>query len=348
MKIAIDCRELIEHPTGISRVLDGFISYAAGLPGLDLQLLGNQRTCFPEIKSGNIKKVIIKERFTFFWDQFKLPRALRGIRPDIFFSPYYKMPLFCPVPAVISIFDLTYLLVEPYKSRPVNFLYAKNLIRLTLHSAKRVVTCSEHSKKDIIGQFNFDAGRIDVIYLYPDDKFKPESADRIREVKNKYGIKGAYLLNVGNSNPHKNLRRLKEAYLLLPPDFRRDNQLVLAGADRYISDIDLPALYSGAKMLVFPSLYEGFGNPPLEAFACGCPVASSNASCLPEIYGDACVYFDPLDPAKIASAIFKIAGDAGLARELREKGLKRAALFTSEKTNRGLLDSFRKAIEGSN
>ena len=362
MKIAIDCRELIDHPTGISRLLSEFISFASASREIELKLLGNRDTRFPDLESPNIEKIVINQGITLFWDQVKLLKALNRLKPDIFFSPYYKTPLLLSIPAVISIFDITYLLVEPYKSSPVNFIYYRNFIKLAARSAKTVLTCSFSTKTDLMRHLGIPEKKIEVVHFFVGRMFKKEAVDKIDKLKTTFGIKGKYILYVGNSNPHKNLERLIAAYRALPENTRGEYKLVLAGlrpdfiekagnrgADvivlSYISDDDLPALYSGAGLFVFPSLYEGFGMPPLEAMACGCPVVSSNTSSMPEILGDACLYFDPSDTENITRSILKALNDDGIRKGMAEKGTARAALYTPGKTIEKLLFVFNKICE---
>lgn len=357
MKIAVDCREIIDHPTGIGRILREFFAHSAPADDVFFILIGNQRTDLSGPEFARHEKIIIPERVTFWWDQVLLPSLLRRMKPDLFFSPYYKTPLVSPVPAIISIFDITHFVIDPYPRKILNSLYYKNFIALSALRSRRVFTTSRTTKADLTRYMGVEEDKIDVVHASVSSRFSRQSPESMERVRKKYGIPGRYLFYTGNSRPHKNLARLTAAYNLLPDAIKRQYALVLAGVRTaanaanvkplgFVDDADLPALYSGADLFVFPSLYEGFGIPPLEAMACGCPVISSNASCMPEILGEACRYFDPLDTAGMARGIAELLGDEAGRNELSEKGRAQAALYTPEKMSRLMLEMFRKAANG--
>ena len=181
-------------------------------------------------------------------------------------------------------------------------------------------------------------------------------------VKKKYGIDNKYILYVGNLKPHKNVKRLVDAYNLLPETIKQEYNLVLAGGQSkrltkgnnqlglrdlqstifvgHILDEDLPTLYSSAELFAFPSLYEGFGLPPLEAMACGCPVVSSNTSSMPEVLGDAALFFNPYHVEEMSLALGQMLKDENLRKMYRQKGLDRAKFFSIEKMTTRMLDVF--------
>jgi len=359
MKIGIDCRELRTYQTGIGRILVEFLRVARRRSdNYEFILFGNEKTdflTFQDIFLGT-RKVVIKERWTFWWDQIQLKNALHRNGIDVFFSPYYKIPLLTRAKTVLSIFDLTYLLVEPYARYFKNTIYIKNFIKLAARKAKRIITSSNSTKEDLLEILRLPRRKIEVVYLGIGSGFRAiHGKDRIGLAKKKYGIGKKYILYVGNFSPHKNLKRLVLAYRLLADHLKEEYSLVLGGGKTEtlgirdaesliciprIDEEDLPALYSGAELFVFPSLYEGFGFPPLEAMACGCPVASSNASSLPEVLGEAALFFDPCQIEEISSAIRRMLEDEDLKNAFRQKGLERARLFTPEKMARELLSVF--------
>jgi glycosyltransferase involved in cell wall biosynthesis len=261
---------------------------------------------------------------------------------------------------VLSIFDLTYLLVEPYAGHFKNTIYVKNFIKLAARKAKKIITCSNSTKEDLSEILHLPQAKIKVVHLGVSSKFRTiREKNRIESVKKKYGIPQKYVLYVGNFSPHKNLKRLILAYHLLADYLKEEYSLVLGGGEAeklgirdteslisipYIDEEDLPTLYSGAELFIFPSLYEGFGFPPLEAMACGCPVASSNTSSLPEVLGEAALFFDPCQTEEISSAIRQMLEDEDLRNRLRQKGLERARLFTPEKMTDKILDVFESVV----
>lgn len=359
MKIGIDCRELGAYQTGIGRILIEFLREARRkTKDFEFILFGNEMTDFLSFQDIllDYKKVVIKERWTFWWDQIQLKKALQKNEIDVFFSPYYKIPLLTRAKTVLSIFDLTYLLVEPYAGHLKNTIYVKNFIKLAARKAKKIITSSNSTKEDLSEILHLPQGKINVVHLGISSRFRTiHEKNRIESAKKKYGIPRKYVLYVGNFSPHKNLKRLVRAYHLLTDHLKEEYSLVLGGGEAeklgirdagslicipYIAEEDLPTLYSGAELFVFPSLYEGFGFPPLEAMACGCPVASSNTSSLPEVLGEAALFFDPCQIEEISSAIRRMIEDEDLRNRLRQKGLERARLFTPEKMTGELLSVF--------
>jgi glycosyltransferase involved in cell wall biosynthesis len=359
MKIGIDCRELGAYQTGIGRILIEFLREARRkAKDFEFILFGNEKTDFLSFQDIilDYRRVVIKERWTFWWDQIQLKKALQKNEIDVFFSPYYKIPLLTRAKTVLSIFDLTYLLVEPYAGHLKNTIYVKNFIKLAARKAKKIITCSNSTKEDLSEILHLPQGKINVVHLGISSRFRTiHEKNRIESAKKKYGIPRKYVLYVGNFSPHKNLKRLVRAYHLLTDHLKEEYSLVLGGGEAeklgirdagslicisHIAEEDLPTLYSGAELFVFPSLYEGFGFPPLEAMACGCPVASSNTSSLPEVLGEAALFFDPCRIEEISSAIRRMIEDEDLRNRLRQKGLERARLFTPEKMTGELLSVF--------
>jgi glycosyltransferase involved in cell wall biosynthesis len=349
--------------TGIGRYLLNFLSYALSIkPEWEFIIFGNQNTNI-NLESSNLRKIFIPEYITLWWDQIQLKNAIKKNNIDVFFSPYYKIPLFTKTKTILSIFDVTYLLVEPYDTYFRSKLYLKNFIKLASKKAKKIITCSNYTKNDLLKILDLPKEKIEVAYLGVSSKFKIiHEKNKMELVKKKYGIDNKYILYVGNLKPHKNVKRLIDAYNLLPETIKREYNLVLAGEQSksltkgnkqlglrdlqfiifvgHILDEDLPALYGSAELFVFPSLYEGFGLPPLEAMACGCPVVSSNTSSMPEVLGDATLFFNPCHVEEMSLAMRKMLEDENLRNKFRQKGLERAKLFTFEKTAKRILDVF--------
>jgi len=364
MKIGIDCRELRIYITGIGRILIEFLKETRRHgKDFDFILFGNQYTDFLSFQDvyKDHKKIIINEKLSLWWDQIQLKRAIKKNNIDVFFSPYYKIPLLTKTKTILSIFDVIYLLVEPYKNYFRNRLYIRNFIKVASKKAKKILTSSNYTKNDLLKVLNLPKEKIEVIYLGVSPKFKIiYERDKIESVKKKYRIDKSYILYVGNFRPHKNVKRLVSAYNLLSEETKREYSLVLGGEEsrkfiidnnlskssslQYIifpgriSDEDLPLLYSGADLFVFPSLYEGFGLPPLEAMACGCPVVSSNTSSLPEVLGDSAGFFNPHDEEEMSLVIRQVLEDDNLRNIFRQKGLTRVKLFTPKKMTKEILN----------
>ena len=284
----------------------------------------------------------------------------------------FTAPPFCPCPVVVSIHDLSFEhLPETFNRR------SRTQLRLTVrHSARRaakILTLSEHTRNDVIDTYGIDPDRIAAIPLAAPGHFGPVTYEKeLQRVRQTYGIDGDYVLSVGSIQPRKNLVRLIKAYASLRGKQGGNNfpKLVLVGKRAwlydetlraleetgigdsvvltgYVPESDLPALYSGALCFIYPSFFEGFGLPPLEAMKCGAPVIAGNATSLPEVVGDAALKVDPFDVSAIAWAMDQLIKDAELRQELRDKGLARARLFDWKETARKTLAVYEQVHQGS-
>jgi len=282
----------------------------------------------------------------------------------------FTAPPFCPCPVVVSVHDLSFEhLPQTFKRR------SRTQLRLTVrHSARqaaRVLSLSEHGKQDIISTYGIDSQRISAIPLAAPNHFaRVTDATELQRVRHTYGIDGDYILSVGSIQPRKNLARLVRAYALLAEKLGKENvpNLVLAGKRAwlfdetlrsleesgvkdsviltgYVPEKDLPPLYSGAMCFVYPSFFEGFGLPPLEAMKCGAPVIVSNTTSLPEVVGDAAICVDPYDINAIAGALERVNTDSILREELSIKGQARARLFDWRDTALRTLDVYRQVVD---
>jgi len=368
MRIGIDGRELVKGKiTGIGRFLLNFLCSDLSIKeDWQFVIFLNQDSKFDK-EEPHFKKIVIPEKITFWWDQIKLRRWLAKENIDLFFSPYYKVPLLTRSKTVITLFDITYLMISPYKDKLSNRLYIRNFLKHSIRKADKIITSSDFSMTEISSKLNVPEEKVSIVPLCVGDSFKPVSDETVlKQTKEKYGIKNKYILYIGNFSPHKNLKGLIEAYNLLPEGIKKEYHLLLGGGEPkelelaykhsdiskllsitilgHTSDEDLPALYSGAELFIFPSLYEGFGLPPLEAMACGCAVASSNTSSMPEVLGDASLFFNPCDVHEISGAIEQMLEDENLRNEFRQKGLARAEHFSSKKMVTKLLDVFESVI----
>ncbi len=365
MKIGIDIREMEKGKmTGIGRYLKNLLDYIAQEDQKNEYILfANQKTEYTTTVK-NIKIRVIKGWFAPFWDQVQLPRALKKDKINLFLSPYYKKPFFTPCKSIITIHDLNPLFLPPISMKGwfKNRLYFRTLLKLSSRKVDRIITVSQYSKKDIVEYFRVPEEKIEVICHCVDERYRPISSNS-EEVTSKYGIDRKFIFYFGNFNPHKNVKALIEAYYRLPQKTKDKYQLVLGGRrDRYcmslekmvkhlkieervvftgfISEEDLPAIYSAAELFVFPSLREGFGLPPLEAMACGTPVITSNTTSLPEVVGEAGILVNPYNVDEIKAAIIEVLTNSTLRNDLIQKGLERSRRFTSEKTTKQILEVF--------
>ena len=335
-------------------------------------LFCNQNTWIP-IEHPNLKNVIIPEYLTILWDQVFLPLYVLREKLDVFLTPYFKAPIFLSCPVVLIINDLIPLFF-PEEHGIQKRLYFETMCAISARRAKKIITISEHSKHDIVRFFQVDDKKIEVVYLGVEERYKPQDsrvnsattvvvrpASAGTPARQRYNLPYKYILYVGNLSPHKNVSGLIKSYAKLPANLREEYKLVLGASksDKYYPDTaklieklelteevivtgfiieeHLPVIYNSSSLFVFPSFYEGFGLPPLEAMACGVPVLASNASSIPEVVGDAAMLIGPEDIEEISSAIIKILTDENLRRSMIDKGLARAKQFTPEKMAQGFL-----------
>jgi alpha-1,3-rhamnosyl/mannosyltransferase len=310
--------------------------------------------------------------------QWQMPRLLeqvadRGSQASfpIYHSTYYLMPYRPGLPTLLTIYDLIAML-HPQTVSPRARLLFRIATMFSLWAAAEIITISEATRRDLLQHFSVNAERVTTIPLATDRRFQPQPADIVEAVRHKYNLPARYLFYLGINKPHKNLVRLIEAYAQFPQGSGTGTQapLIIAGAwdDRYpevkeraqrlnlgdavrflgpVDDADLPALYSGCTLFVFPSIYEGFGLPVLEAMACGAPVVCSNASSLPEAAGDAALLFDPLDVDAIAHTLRRPLEDEALRRSLAARSLQQAARFSWQRTAQETLRLYRRLSQQS-
>lgn len=282
------------------------------------------------------------------------PSALAGV--DVAHFPYYVRPYALRVPSVTTVHDTIPLLFpEMIPSARARWL-TRWMNALAVRASTRVIAVSRSSADDIARLFPAGRGKIDVVQEAADAMFVPQPARAIARVRASFALPERFALYLASNKPHKNLVRLVEAWKRLidrqpgspvvplviaghhdprfPDAQARAGALGLGDAVRFIGDVpnaDLPALYSACALFVFPSLYEGFGLTPLEAMACGAPVACSNTSSLPEVAGDAALLFYPASSEAIAETCARALADPDLLRELSARSMRRAAAFSWDK-----------------
>lgn len=290
---------------------------------------------------------------------------LTATSPDIIlFTNFVRGPIVTNTKTVTIIYDLSFILFNEFSNSKNSELLLKQVPK-SISKSDKIITISQNSKKEIINQYKVNPAKIEIVNPAINHAvYRPASKQSIDIVKTKYGIKGQYILYTGTLEPRKNIVGILEGYSALPKNILTSYTLVLAGGKGwldeeieeklkelkelniirtgYVADEDLPALYSGATVFVYPSFYEGFGMPPLEAMACGAPVITSNNSSLPEVVGEAGIMIDAKDTEALAKSIEKVISSKKLQNEMIKKGIKQAKKFSWEESAKklhGLIDT---------
>ncbi len=302
-------------------------------------------------------------------EQLTIPLALKREGVSLFHAPHYVLPPLVPCRSVVTIHDCIHLMFPQYLPNRLALTYARASIAMAARRATRVLTVSESSKRDILRFVDVEPSKIDVIYNAYDERFgvepREEDVERVRE---RFQLHDPFVLYAGNVKPHKNLERLIDAFQVVRKRGVDNLKLVLIGDDisRYaalrravhrhqlhqhvrflgfVPEETLAVMYRLASVFVFPSLYEGFGLPPLEAMASGTPVVTSNLSSLPEVAGDAAMLVDPYDPEAIAGGVYRVLTDAALRHSMRARGIERARQFSWEQSVRRVHDIYQKVLD---
>jgi glycosyltransferase involved in cell wall biosynthesis len=358
MRVAIDGIPLVAAKTGVGHYTEALARWLARThPDHQYELISPFDFGF-ESANGNSPSNLSKRyqpvRSIFKkWWLVGLPTLLQISPVDVFHGTNYCIPLWAPCPSVVTIHDLS-LFTQSRTHESANVRRGRRRMPLMARRADLIIAPSEWTRREITAHLGIRPERIRVIPEGARDGMRPLFESEYRSVVRKYGLRQPFLLYVGTIEPRKNLATLIKAYHELLSSTRHRPQLVLAGGrgwlydeifklvdelqlseeirfTGYVPDEDLPALYSAAEAFIYPSLYEGFGLPPLEAMACGTPVVTSNVSSLPEVIGAAGLSISPRDQPGLTSALAHLLGDAGMRAHYRDLGLERAAQFSWER-----------------
>jgi len=370
MKVAIDYTAAARQRAGIGRYTRSLIhalaqqdhtnSYTLYVPS-DARYLGDAST-FPN--NFHITRAPLNERaMVTLWQRARIPFPIEIFTggADVFYSPDFVLPPTRAKRKILTVHDLSFKRV-PETAVPNLKWYLEGAVPRAVQRADLILADSDATRQDLIELFHPPLERVRTLYSGYDPLFRRVTdANELTRVREKYKLQRPFILNVGTIEPRKNLTRLIQAFAQLPA--RGELELVIAGgrgwmydeiyaapqkfgvggAVRFLGftpDADLPALYSFAELFVYPSLYEGFGLPVLEAMACGAAVVTSNNSSLPEVAGDAALLVDAQDTDALVSAMRCLLEDTDLRKRLQEKACERAKLFSWEKSARELREAF--------
>ena len=362
----LDTRTAVNHFPGIGRYVSNLAQAMAPLLQIDEKLLLLKHSTEPtnwQLPPQSSQITWLETAVSPFdiSQQTKIPPLLSD--SSLYHSPYYLMPYRPGVPTLLTVYDLIPQLYPQYVSLKARLLF-KFTTRLALRAAIHIIAISEATKQDFVKFYNVDPSRITAVPLAPAPTFKPKSVESIQTIKQAYHLPEKYVLYLGINKPHKNLPSLIQAWNIVQQQMNQPVTLVIAGAwdTRYpepkqlvgdlnlnekvafigpVPDGDLPALYSGAELFVFPSHYEGFGLPVSEAMACGTAVACANSSSLPEVGGKAAVYFDPNDISDIAQKLNDLLSNHEERQARQQQSLIQATQFTWTRTAQATLEIYR-------
>jgi len=300
------------------------------------------------------------------WEQLALPSAVRRVKADVLHATAFVAPIIHSAPTIITIYDLSFALFPQY-FRGFNQTYLRVGMRLSAHRAQRLITISDCTRRDVHRLYNVPLDRIDVAYPGVDETLQPLPPDRVETFRRAKNLPEKFLLFLGTLEPRKNLITLVRAFTQLKQTYP-EAALVLAGGVGWLADdlfaaidasgvkdsIVLPGYvaaedkalwYAAATAFVYPSIYEGFGLPPLEAMACGTPVIVSNAASLPEVVGDAGLLIAPEDVSSWTAALIRMWNDSAYRAELVDRGRQQAAQFTWRETARQTMIAYRQVVK---
>ena len=375
MRILIDARVIQDHFPGIGRYVFNLIDALA--PQLDGELLAlidaraaNTRYDLARLaRHSNVQ--IIETDIPIFGlrSQTALPGLIRNHAPDAVHFPYNVRPLRIGIPSLLTLYDvIPRRFPEYYPGLTRRKIEA--IQRAAIRASDRFVAISHSTADDFVDLYGIRRDRITVTPLAPDPVFHPRDRGDLDAFRQRQRLPESYCLYLGSNKPHKNLPMLIRAWAQIPKSEIGNSQLILAGHwdDRYpqardlaaslgvtdsvrflgpVSGGDLPQLYAAATAFIFPSRYEGFGLPVLEAMASGVPVACSRAPGLPEVAGDAALTFDPADVDEMTGVIQRLLTDDQLRETLRDQGIARSAAFSWAETARLTLEAYRKLVAAS-
>ena len=361
MRIGIDATALPQQRTGVANYVFGLVRGLAAVDGDNSYVVFAKPQHIAELGVDRPNFRFLPVEFParglrLAWEQVALPRHVRAERLDVLHSPHYTMPLRHAARSVVTFCDMTFIL-QPEVHQPIKRVFFPAMMRWSARHADRLITISESTRDDLLRLWDVDPDRTTAVPLAAGPEYRPGPADAAAAACARHGLQpGAYILYVGVLEPRKNVDRLIAAFgqagarlggLDLVIAGRRGwmydeifAQVQALGLEKrvrftgYVAQEDLPGLYGGARLFAYPSRYEGFGLPVLEAMGCGVPVVTTNVSSMPEVAGDACLLVSPDDVAGLADAMSRLVEQPALAAELGRRGQERAAAFTWERCAR--------------
>lgn len=369
MRIGIVARNLGRQGNGVRRYI---LSLIGALVAIDQK---NEYVIYYDQESylGKNPSVIeraIKMPTRLLWDHIALPVAVKRDGIDVLLCTRNVVPPLVTCKSMVTIYDISPILHPRYYNL-TDSLYLNLGIRWSIRKSNAIIAISQNTKADLVSKLGANPAKIHCVYLAMDENYQLiEDRARLENVRDKYNLPSEFILSVSSLEPRKNLPKLIKAFSLAKERPEVTHKLVMIGSTRrqhlaifnemraspvreeivwlnFVPEEDLPAIYNLATLFVFPSLYEGFGLPLLEAMACGCPVVCSNTSSLPEIAGDAAILVDPTSIEQLADGICRVLTEDNLRNSLIKKGLKTASSFSWERAAKETLEVFEAVYKGA-
>lgn len=376
MRIGIDYTAAVRQRAGIGRYARSLIRALARRDHENDYVLlsaGKEPDAEPWPANFSLRALPVTDRhLSILWQKLRLPLPVEWLtgRLDLFHSPDFVLPPVRKARTVLTIHDLSFLR-HPECSSPALLEYLMSAVPRSVARADLILADSQSTQHDLIELMGMDPARIRVVYPAVDDTFAPSDQANVAAVRARHDIGGPYILSLGTLQPRKNYVRLIEAFRILKDTSDIPHRLVIGGGPGwlyepiyetietlglqdevrmlgYVDEGDLPALYTGADVFCFPTLYEGFGIPVLEAMACGTPVVASNTSSLPEAAGDAALLVSPTDTEAMAEALGRAITNTDMRERLIQSGLVQCQRFSWSDSARDLHMAYMDLLHGGN
>lgn len=368
-KIGIDARKIADY--GIGTHINNILT--------NISALDKEREYFIFCSHEDKQKLEgLGENFHIIFDEsekyslhehFSLSWKIKKLKLNLFHEPHYVLPMFTSCPTIVTIHDLVHLIFPQYLPGRWAYYYARFMLKKAVKKSSRIITVSKCTKIDLIELLSANPEKIRIVYNGIEERFFSRwTSKKLKSTQEKYQLYQPFILYIGNLKPHKNLICLIEAFRLIKEEIEDQLQLIIVGRDvvsypalmrsaeklglrqsvRFLGFIPkdfLPGLYRLAELFVFPSRYEGFGLPPLEAMACGTAVVASNTSSLPEVLNDAAYLTEVSHPSQLAEAIVNVLKSDRLRKKLEKSGPKQAKKFSWKKAAQQIIEIYQEAMQ---
>ena len=364
MDIAVEARYLVGNRTGVGRYLLNLLRFLPELSEEHEYFLYSNRFTEKPIEHDKINYVEL-EGHRLLWKHILLPIEQVKRKFDLVFIPSYSAPLFSFGKTVVTIHDLIATRHPEWTTKNQSFRFA-TVVKYAARKANYIIAVSEASRKDILELTGVAQDKVVVVYSGVDEHFQKLPSEHLIDFTKKYNLQQPFILYVGSIHPRRNIQKLIEAFVHLKKEKQIKHKLILIGlvlqqasqltkwindsniaedilSVGFVSDEDLVKFYNMADLFIYPSLYEGFGFPVLEAMACGTPVITSNVSSLPEVAGNAAILIDPLNVMEMADSIYRLISNSALRQEFVERGFERCKQFSWRQAAEETLNLFEKA-----